>query len=205
MSLRKTVAASAWSLVELTGGYSMTSDLALLAARVERLEKQYSGLKSELVTRKLVIADQDGQTRASMTILEGDVPTLVLNDAGGKASVVLRVSEGGPGIHLIAPQTNATLEVTVNEGGPEISLFDASGKQRMALSVRPLLQELAAPQLIMHNANGTAGVVLSVIGGRGNINLADSANTDTAIRLQLDGQGPIIVCVRDGRVLWTTP
>jgi hypothetical protein len=183
----------------------MPSDLDSLAARVEHLEKQHSHLKSELVTQKVVIADQNGKTRANMSVLEGDVPTLVLNDTDGKACVVLRLSKGGPGFHLIAPQTDAALEVTVNEGGPDISLFDASGKQRMVLSVRPVLQELAAPQLIMHNANGTPGVALSVIGGRGNINLADSANTDTAIRIQLDDQGPIIVCVRDGKVLWTTP
>jgi hypothetical protein len=183
----------------------MTSDLASLTARVERLEKQISRLQSELVTQKLIVADQDGKTRASMTVLEGDVPTLVLNDADGKACVVLRVGKESPGFHLIAPQTDATLQVTVDEGGPDISLFDASGKQRMGLSVRPVLQELAAPELVMYNANGTSGVVLSVIGGRGNLNLADSANADTAIRLQLDDQGPIIVCVRDGKVRWTTP
>jgi hypothetical protein len=183
----------------------MTSELASLAARVERLEKQCSCLKSELVTQKLVITDRDGTTRASMTVLEGDVPTLVLNDRDGKASIVFRVSKEGAGFHLVAPETNAAFEVTVSERGPDISLFDASGKQRVTLNVGPVLDELGAPQLIMHNANGTAGVVLSVIGGRGNINLADSANLDTAIRLQLDDEGPIIVCVRDGKVLWTTP
>jgi hypothetical protein len=183
----------------------MTSDLTALAARVERLEKQYSWLKSELVTQKLVIADKDGKTRASMAVLEGGVPTLVVNDGDGKASVVLRVSKAGPGFHLIAPQTNAALEVTTNDGGADISFFDASGKQRATLSVGPVLDELAAPQLVVRNVNGTAGVVLSVTGGRGNVNLADSANTDTAIRLQLDEEGPVIVCARDGKVVWKTP
>jgi hypothetical protein len=157
------------------GEYLMTSDLASLAARVERLEKQYSLLKSELVTQKLVIADQDGKTRASVTVLKGDVPTLVLNDVDGKASVVLRVSKEGPALHLIASQTNAGLEVTVGDGGSDISLFDASGKLRAALNVvppaHPALQELGMPVLAMYNPNGTSSVALSVVGGRGGLNL----------------------------------
>jgi hypothetical protein len=182
----------------------MPSELDSLVARVEKLEKQYQWLKSEMATQKLVIADDDGRTRALLHLAEG-VPTLVLHDAVGKASMILRVGAEGPVIHLRAPETNAGLDLTLNDGGPEITLFDANGRQRLTVAVGPLLDELAAPQLIMHNANGTAGVVLSVIAGGGNLNLADSADTDTAIRLQIDDKGPIIVCAKHGKVIWTTP
>jgi hypothetical protein len=181
----------------------MTSDFSALAARVERLEQQYRWLKSEVVTEKFVLADSDGKTKASLGLVEG-VPTLIFFDASGKACVVLRVSAEGPALHLLASETDAGLELTAGEGGPDISLFDASGKLRAALKVTPALQELGAPILAMYNPNA-ASVALTVVGGRGGLNLADSANLDTAIRLQLDDQGPIIVCVKDGKVLWTAP
>jgi hypothetical protein len=186
----------------------MTSNLDDLTSRVERLEQRYRSLKSEVVTEKLVVADSEGKPKISLTLIEG-VPTLILFDANGKASVVLRVGAEGPALHLLASQTNAGLEVRAGDGGSDISLFDANGTQRATLNVvppaHPAIQELGIPTLVMSNPNGTASVALTVVGGRGGLNLADSANLDTAIRLQLDDKGPIIVCVKDGTVLATVP
>jgi hypothetical protein len=61
-----------------------TSDLLQsLVARVERLEKQYGWLKSEVVTEKFVLADSDGKTKASLGLASDGVPTLILFDANG--------------------------------------------------------------------------------------------------------------------------
>jgi len=181
-----------------------SSDLQSLAVRVERLEKQYRLLNSEVVTEKLALVDSDGQTRATLRMSEG-VPSLILYDENGNVRAILRVSAEGPALHLLASETRAGLELTVSEAGPDVSLFDASGKQRLSLNVFPFLDELGTPRLVMRNTNGTASIVLTAVVGRGSINLSDAANSDTAIRLQIDNEGPIVVCVRDGKVLWSAP
>ena len=79
---------------------SSNSDLQSLAARVERLEKQYHWLKSEVVTEKFVLVDADGKTRATLCTSEG-VPGLGLFDTNGNKRAFLRIGAEGPSFGLI--------------------------------------------------------------------------------------------------------
>lgn len=189
--------------------YAMTSNLDALATRVTTLEEQYQRLKSEVVTKKLIVVDSDGKPKASLGLADNGLPTLILFGADGQMCAVLRVTADGTALDLLASQTDTRLQLAVVEEGSDISLFDASGTRRAALNVlpprHPALQELGIPKLVMNHPNGTSSVVLTVAGGRGGLNLADSANPDNAIRLQVDDSGPIIVCVRDNKVLFEAP
>src|SRR5215472_4589582 len=102
---------------------SSTSDFQSLVARVERLEKQYHWLKSEVVTEKFVLVDADGKTRGTLRMSD-DVPNLILYDTNGNVRATLRVSVEGPALHLLDSRTKAGLELRVGEAGPDVSLFD---------------------------------------------------------------------------------
>lgn len=185
-----------------------TPDGESLVARVERLEKQYRWLNSEVVTEKIVLMDSDGKTRATLSVSEG-VPALSLYDTKGSIKAAMRLAPDGPSLLLLGSGSKASLELRVNETGSRQSLIDANGQERLTLEVsRGPLDESDCggwPCLLMHDTNGAATVVVASAGSSGSINLADAANSDTAIRLRIDGSGPRFVCLRDGKVLWSAP
>jgi hypothetical protein len=59
----------------------------------------------------------------------------------------------------------------------------------------------------MRNANSTASVVVTTLDNGPSIALIDPANTDgnTSVRLQADNEGPSLLCVKDGKILWSAP
>jgi hypothetical protein len=181
-----------------------TSDLQSLLARVERLERQYHWLKSEVVTEKLVLVDGDGKTRATLRTTEG-VPSLILYDTDGNVRAILRVSEEGPSLNLLDSKTKAGLELTVGEAGPDASLFDANGKQRLTLEVARF--ESGVPRLSMSDPNGKASVVVSALEDSPAVCLFDAKNPDgnTSVQITIGCEGLSLVCVKEGKVLWTAP
>jgi len=184
---------------------SPISESESLAARVERLEKQYRWLNTEIATERLVLVDSDGTTRGTLRMTEG-VPSLILYDTGGNVRAILRVSDEGPALHLLNPKTGAAFELRVNESGPDLSLFDRNGKQRLALNVLGSpLDEAGSPSLLMREPDGTAAVVVTSPEGRGNINLSDASKHNTEIGLHVDRNGPILVCMNEGKMLWSAP
>jgi hypothetical protein len=158
---------------------SSTSDLHSLAARVERLEKQYDSLKSDIETEKLVLTDSDGGTRATLCMSDGG-PGLDLYDTNGKKRAFLRVSAEGPSLHL----------------------FDANGGKRLTLNV-----DEVGPNLALFNANGNPDVAVVTLDDGPSVNLSDPANADgnTCVRLQVDSNGPVLVSVKNGKMLWSAP
>ena len=184
-----------------------TSDFQSLAARVERLENQYHWLKSEVVTERVVLVDADGRTRATLRMSEG-VPSLILYDTDGTVRAILRVSAEGPALHLLGSKTKAGLELTVGEAGPDVSLFDASGKRRLTLDVSRFLPDAPdAPGLMMCDPNGAPTLVLKSLENSPSVCLFDSSNPDgnTSVQIVMESEGPSLVCVKDGRELWSAP
>lgn len=190
------------------GDYTMDTsvpDSQSLAARVERLEKQYHWLKSEVATEKLVLVDADGKTRASLCMPDG-VPSLILHDAEGNVRAILRVSADGPSLHLLDSKTRTGLELTVGEDGPDVALFDANGKQRLTLKVNRF--ESGVPSLSMRDPNGAASVVVSAMEDFPGVCLFDAKNPDgnTSAQITIESDGrPSLLCVKAGKVLWSAP
>jgi hypothetical protein len=201
-----------------------TSDLQSLVARLERLESQYQWLKSEVVTEKLVLVDAEGKTRATLRMFEGE-PMLGLNDAEGTNRVCLRVSAKGPYLGLFDAKGNTSVVMTAGEHGPAAILYDANGKERLTLEITQF--ESGTPRLSMHNANGMASVVMTTVDDGPSVGLLDPANPDgnTSVRIQVNSkaahvrarwlgvppghyeepEGPSLLCVKDGKVLWSAP
>jgi len=184
-------------------------DFQSLAARVERLEKQYHWLKSEVATEKLVLVDAEGKTRASLCMPAG-VPSLVLHDPEGNVRAILRVSPEGPALHLLDAKTKAGLELTVGDSGPDVSLFDVNGKQRLTFDIASPGKsgyESGLPGLIMRDPNGTASVVVRALPHSPSVCLFDTRNTDgnTSIYIAMENEGPSVLCVKAGKVLWSVP
>jgi hypothetical protein len=178
--------------------------LEALANRVEKLERQYHGLKSEVATEKLVLVDADGKTRATLRTSEG-VPGLIFYDRDGSVRAILRAGDEGPALHLLDSKTKAGLELKVGDVGPDVSLFDASGNERLSLRVTPY--ESGTPGLSMRNANGMDTLTVTSLDNGPSINLSDPANADgnTIVRLTVDDEGPRLMCVREGKFLWFAP
>jgi hypothetical protein len=177
-------------------------DFQSLAARVERLEKQYRWLKFEVVTEKIVLVDADGKTRASLCMPDG-VPSLILHDAEGNIRAVLRVSPEGPALHLLDAKTKAGLELTVGDSGPNVSLFDVNGKQRLSQEVIE-----SGPGLKLVNENGKSAVALCALrDSPSTVALVDwtDATGNTSLWLTVDSHGPSLLCNKDGKVVWSTP
>jgi hypothetical protein len=183
---------------------SSTSDFQSLVARLEKLEQQYQWLKSEVATEKLDLVDVAGKTRATLRMSAG-VPSFILYDTNENVRAVLRVSEEGPSLHLLDSETKVGLELRVSEAGPDVSLFDANGKQRLTLQVTRF--ESGTPYLAMHNANAAHSVVVTTLDNGPSIALVDPANPDgnTSVRLQVDNEGPSLLCIKDGNILWSAP
>jgi hypothetical protein len=154
------------------------SNLQTLADRVERLEEQYRSLKSEVVTEKFVLMDDDGKTRATLRMFEGG-PVLVLYDTNGKQRV----------------------SVTARENVSAVALFDGNGKTRLTLDIVPVGS--GAPQLAMYNGNGTADVILMTVDDGPSIALTDPTDGNTGVRLKVGNEGPSLGCFKDGKVLWS--
>lgn len=112
--------------------------------------------------------------------LKSEVVTerLVLMDVDGKTRATLRMSEGGPGL----------------------ALYDADGKKRLTLTV-----DKWGPNLALFNANGNPDVAVTTLEDGPSVNLSDPANAsgNTCVRLQVDRNGPILLCVKEGKVLWS--
>jgi hypothetical protein len=173
--------------------------------RVERLERQYHRIRSELTTEKVVLVDADGKTRATLRMSEG-APGLILYDNDENVCAILRVSdEGPPALHLVHSKTKAGLELKVSDSGPDVSLFDASGKERLRLGVTTYAS--GTPYLGMLDPNGMQTLMVASLDNGPSINLSDPANADgnTVVRLQVDGDGPLLMCLKDGKFLWSAP
>ncbi len=183
---------------------SPESSLEGLTNRVERLESQYHWLKSEVVTEKLVLVDADGKTRATLRMSEG-VPGLILYDTNGNVCAILRVSAEGPSLHLMDSKTKVALELKVGDAGTNVSLFDANGKQRLTLEVTRF--ESGVPSLSMRGPNGAPCVVVSALEDSPGVCLFDAKNPDgnTSVQITMGREGPSLVCVKDGKVLWSAP
>jgi hypothetical protein len=180
------------------------SELQSLAARLERLEKQYHWLMSEVVTEKLALVDSDGKTRATLHMTE-EVPSLILYDSNGNVRAILRVSAEGPSLHLLDSRTKAGLELSVGEAGPDVSLFDANGKQRLSLDIAP--HESGLPGLTMRDPNGKPSVVARALENSPGVCLFDTKNPDgnTSVQITMGSEGPSLICVKEGKVLWSAP
>jgi len=181
-----------------------TPDLPSLLARVERLERQYHWLKSEVVTEKFALVDADGKTRATLRMSD-DVPSLNLYDTYGNVRAILRVSAEGTALHLADSETRAGLVLKVGEAGPDVSFFDANGKQRLTFDIAR--HESDMPGLIMLDPNGTLTVVVRALEDGPGVCLFDAKNPDgnTSVQITMGSEGPSLVCVKDGKVLWSTP
>lgn len=155
-----------------------TSDLQSLTARVEKLEKQYR-LRSEVVTENLVLTDADGKRRATLC-MSADGPMISLFDANGEQRLTLWV--GGD--------------------GPVIVFRDENGKERLALLV-----DGSGPSLRMRNTNEMACAVVTTLEDGPSVALIDPANSDgnTSVQLMVDSDGPRLLCIKDGKVLWSAP
>lgn len=154
---------------------------------MERLEKQYHWLKSEVVTEKLVLVDAEGKTRASLCMPDG-VPSLILHDGEGNVRAVLRVSPEGPALHLLDAKTKAGLELTVGDSGPNVSLFDVNGRQRLTQEVIE-----AGPGVKLLNENGRSAVALCALrDSASTVALVDwtDATGHTNLWLTVDSHGP---------------
>ena len=151
-----------------------TPDFQSLAARVERLERQYHWLKSEVVTEKLVVVDSDGNAVATLGAV-GAETGLTFHDTRGNVRAFIKVSTEGPSLRLVAPQSNAALELTVGERGPRISLTDTEGRQRLSLDiVHNDFFPSGSPALTLREPNGTAIVTATAVEDRPSVCLFES-------------------------------
>jgi hypothetical protein len=184
--------------------HPLESSLEALANRVERLERQYHRIQSELTTEKVVLVDADGKTRATLRMSEGE-PGFILYDNDENVCAILRVSDEGPALHLVHSKTKAGLELKVSDSGPDVSLFDASGKERLRLGVTTYAS--GTPYLGMLDPNGMQTLMVTSLDNGPSINLSDPANANgnTVVRLQVDGDGPQLKCLKDGKFLWYAP
>lgn len=74
------------------------------------------------------------EPRACMALAENG-PEIVLRDANGKASAILRVSAEGPSLRLKNAKTGEGLEQIALEDGPSVYLFDANKKPRVIFTM----------------------------------------------------------------------
>jgi hypothetical protein len=63
------------------------------------------------------------------------------------------------------------------------------------------------PYLGMLDPNGMQTLMVASLDNGPSINLSDPANADgnTVVRLQVDGDGPQLKCLKDGKFLWYAP
>jgi len=179
-------------------------NLQSLAARVEMLEKQYRWLKSEVVTESFVLVDGNGKVRAALLMSEG-VPRLILRDTNGNDRAVLKVEADGPFFQLLDPKTKAGLALATHENGPVVCLIDTNGKRRLTLDISPF--ESGTPRLVMYNANEHPTVCVTACEDGPSVHLSDPANADgnTSVQVTMGSEGPSLVCVKEGKVLWSAP
>ncbi|HEV1995208.1 MAG TPA: hypothetical protein VGR03_12840 [Candidatus Acidoferrum sp.] len=150
----------------------------------------------------LDLYDANGNLRASLGV-SAEGPALRLWDAMTEQGLSLMVDKDGPVVCLREVKGNTGVMVTAGKVGPAICLSDANGKHRLILDVSPF--ESGTPGLTMRNANGMATVVVRTLEDGPSVGLFDPANEhgNTAVRLQVDSDGPSLRCLKDGKVLWS--
>jgi hypothetical protein len=133
------------------------------------------------------------------------VPRLILRDTNGNDRVVLKVEADGPFLLLLDPKTKASLALATLEDGPVICFVDANGKRRLTLDISPF--ESGTPRLVMHDANGHPTVCVTTVENGPSVHLSDPANADgnTSVQITMGSEGPSLVCVKEGKVLWSAP
>jgi hypothetical protein len=90
----------------------------------------------ELRTRKVVVVDSEGKTRALLDVFPYG-PELVLYDAQGDVRAWLTVTTAGPALVLYDPDGDERAALTAYSGVPELVLYDAyaQGKRGAELSL----------------------------------------------------------------------
>jgi hypothetical protein len=80
----------------------------------------------DLEVRSVVLRDEDGNQRATLTMLDSG-PGLSLYGPQGETQAVLAVGEQGPYLHLFDQNRKLRLALTAAERGANISLYDERG------------------------------------------------------------------------------
>lgn len=111
--------------------------------------------------------------------------------------------QDGSTVNLFDANGKPSFFVTILEHSRGLALCCADGKVRLTLNV----SESGKPSLIMKDANGTHWLVVSVLKNSPGACLFDAKNPDgnTSVQITMGSGGPSLVCVKEGKVLWSAP
>ncbi len=140
---------------------------------------------------KLFLYDQNGKTRAMLSVLADGTPGLALFDQNGKGRAgLLLLASGAPGLGLHDQNGKNRLLLSVGaDDTPGLALLDQNGKERARLTVVPD----GSPSLGLFDQSGKVRAALGVLAdGSPGLSLAD-LNDKERIGLRVGTNGPSLV------------
>lgn len=136
-----------------------------------------------------------------------DGPGILLLDADGKPRVHLAVLPSvGNSLEMIDGNGTMRLDLSVSPSGePRFNLRDGNGRNRLTLDVPS--GKSRSLGLIIRDPNGTAIVNVGEAGDSPFVCLFDPKNPDgnTSVQFAMENGVPSLVCVKEGKVLWSAP
>ncbi len=189
-----TASVIAWAVAAgLIGGV-----LGSRLAGVEPVVAQEAAPRQQVVmTKKLIITDQDGNARAQLAVPDGGEPRLDLADQGGKPLASLALTHTG-GAELRLNGTDGSPRVVLGIGGkgePRLELtMGKDGRSTANLGLSPD----GWPELRLNGKDGSAATSMVFVDGNPRVLLEDKKGQVNAV-LATASEKASLVLYRDGR------
>ena len=173
----------------LVGFIIIASAAVAVSLRPTSVEAQAgASLQEEVRTRRLIIVDEKGTSRATMDATKGK-PGLCLRDGSGRAYAELSLFKEGPGLRLYGEKGRVNAEL----GNSRLTLSDENGRQRA---------ELGKGGLCLRDENGTPRATLDTMS---RLFLRDENEVPRAILgISKSGSG-LWLKDQNGKVIWVAP
>ena len=155
-----------------------------------------------VLASELRLVDDNGRTRALLSILRGKPRFIMLDDNGEFRMEFGLGAAGEPQMWMRDRDGHIRTRVFLNEtGGPGIRFLDTDGKVRTAFG----LSKAGSPTLIMRDASGRDRVALWQEEGELGLSLADSAGLPRASLALKQDRPSLAFYDTAGKPVWYAP